>query len=214
MPVQVSDAIGATMTERLQQLQDFIDATEAAAKARGPTLPIVTPMADKLFSALSDVHDHDPDHAPRRQPVCEHLETAYDLASRAPDPVPEMAKAFAALEPYLNWAPKPGTENEPNGFFQNHANASIVGVGGLEVRDDVRIGTSLVAPHQHYPRHNHPPEEFYVVLSPGAWMHEDGPFQELQAGDLFHNTPHVWHAMQAGETPLLAVWCLWTKDAS
>lgn len=201
------------MTGRLQELQNFIDATEAATNARKSSLPIVTPLADKLFAALKEPVEADPDHRPQSQPVCEHLNDAYQQAQAAADPLPAMAKAFAALQPFLNWAPKPGTEDEPNGFFQNHANASIVGQGGLEVRDDVRIGTSLVAPHQHYPRHQHAPEEFYVVLSPGAWMHEDGPFQQLNAGDLFHNTPFVWHAMEAGNVPLLTVWCLWTKDA-
>ena len=201
------------MPGRLQQLQDFIDATEAATKARASTLPIVSPLADKLFAALKDPVDADPDHAAQTQPVCAHLDQAYSQARTASAPLPALADAFAALQPFLNWAPKPGTENEPNDFYNNHANTSIVGMGGLEDRDDVRIGASLVAPHQHYPRHCHPPEEYYVVLSPGSWMHEDGPFQKLAAGDLFHNTPHVWHAMQAGEAPLLAVWCLWTKDA-
>lgn len=201
------------MAERLQQLQDFIDATEAATRARAPTLPIVLPMAENFFAALAEPAEPDPDYTAQSQAVCAHLDEAYRQAKAAPGPVPEMAKAFAALEPFLNWAPKPGTENEANDFYNNHANAAIVGIGGLEDRDDVRIGASLVAPDQHYPRHCHPPEEFYVVLSPGAWMHEDGPFEQLKAGDLFHNTPHVWHAMQSGEVPLLAVWCLWTKDA-
>ncbi len=201
------------MAERLPQLQALIDAAEAVTTERVSSLPIVEPLAQKLFVALSEPVDGDPDHAPQQQPVCAQLHEAYHQARTGPGSLPALTDAFAALQPFLNWAPKPGTEDEPNGFFQNHANASIVGQGGLEVRDDVRIGVSLVAPHQHYPRHRHAPEEYYIVLSPGAWMHEDQPFQQLRTGDLFHNTPFVWHAMQAGDVPLLAVWLLWTKDA-
>ena len=99
-------------------------------------------------------------------------------------------------------------------FHDNHANAEIVSPAGLERRDDVRIGVSLVAPDIDYPRHRHPPEELYVVLSPGEWMKSDGPMQAKQSGDIVHNPPGVWHAMRSGDVPLLAIWCLWTAPDS
>ena len=92
------------------------------------------------------------------------------------------------------------------------ANATIIGDGGLEARPDVRIGVSLVAPGIDYPRHRHPPEELYIVLAPGNWMRDDKPLAAKRSGDLVHNPPNAWHAMQSTETPLLAIWCLWTGD--
>ena len=50
----------------------------------------------------------------------------------------------------------------PGGFV-------VVGRGGLEPRADVLIGISLLAPTVAYPEHRHPPEEVYLVLSPGEW---------------------------------------------
>jgi len=82
----------------------------------------------------------------------------------------------------------------------------------LETRNDVRIGVSLVAPGISYPRHRHPPEELYVVLSPGKWMQNDNPLALKRSGDLVHNPPNVWHSMQAVNVPLLAIWCLWVGD--
>ena len=64
-----------------------------------------------------------------------------------------------------------------------------------------------------YVKHNHPPEELYFVLAPGDWWREDLGWRARPAGSIQHNPPHAWHAMRTGETPLLAVWCLWTADA-
>ncbi|MBL8893493.1 MAG: hypothetical protein JNJ53_02765 [Rhizobiales bacterium] len=36
--------------------------------------------------------------------------------------------------------------------------------GGLEVRHDVGVDVSILAPHVTYPKHNHPPDEIYAVL--------------------------------------------------
>jgi hypothetical protein len=30
-----------------------------------------------------------------------------------------------------------------------------------------------------------------------------------RSGDLVHNPSNAWHAMQATDVPLLAIWCLW-----
>ena len=68
---------------------------------------------------------------------------------------------------------------------------------------------SLVAPDVVYPRHRHPPEELYVVLSSGRWQQNDEPWFARGSGELVHNPPNIWHAMRAGDVPLLVIWCLW-----
>jgi len=63
----------------------------------------------------------------------------------------------------------PGSEAHGEQFLDGHANATIAGPEGLEIRRDVHIGVSLKAPNVRYPDHHHPPEEIYVVLSDGQW---------------------------------------------
>ena len=82
-----------------------------------------------------------------RLPVCRHLPTALDHARRQPGPVSGLAEAFAAIEPQLNWSIRAGTEAQGEQFLNGHANATITGADGLEIRPDVRIGVSLMAPH-------------------------------------------------------------------
>ena len=66
-----------------------------------------------------------------------------------------------------------------------------------------------MAPNTRYPDHRHPPEEVYLVLSPGEWRQGDGAWHEPGPGGVVHNPPAIVHAMRSGDTPLLAIWCLW-----
>ena len=126
-----------------------------------------------------------------------------------PKPISKLTNALIKIEPKLKWYRRPEAKNFSESFFNGHANAVIVGDGGFEVRHDVRIGMSLVAPNIDYPRHRHPPEELYIVLAPGSWMQNDENLTLKTPGDLIHNSPNCWHAMQSIQTPLLAIWCLW-----
>jgi quercetin dioxygenase-like cupin family protein len=121
-----------------------------------------------------------------------------------------LADAFAVIEPLLSWKVRAGAETQGEGFLSSHANASITGSEGLEIRSDVWIGVSLLAPHTRYPDHRHPPEEIYVVLSGGQWRQGSEPWHEPGTGGLVYNPPNVVHAMRSAELPLLALWFLWT----
>jgi len=121
-----------------------------------------------------------------------------------------LADGFAAIEPRLHWAKRPAggpfaSENWPDG----HANAMIIGPVGLERRNDMQIGVSLLAPNVRYPDHNHLPEEVYVVLSPGRFKHGASDWFGRGVGGTFHNVPNVIHAMASDDVPLLAIWTLW-----
>ena len=90
-----------------------------------------------------------------------------------------------------------------NVSIDNGAGASITLAGGM---------VSLVAPGITYPDHHHPPEEVYVVLSPGEWKHGGSDWFAPGYGGLVYNVSDTVHAMRAGADPLLAIWCLWVGD--
>ena len=85
---------------------------------------------------------------------------------------------------------------------------------GLEIRRDVWIGVSLMAPHMRYPDHRHPPEEIYIALSSGEWHQASKPWHEPGIGKLVYNPPNIVHAMRSADQPLLAVWFLWTGQTN
>ncbi len=208
---------------RNTKLQHFIDATGAVIRARATDHPDMMPVADRVFSALENARNAPAPAATRstqdngarppaaRLPACSYFNAAMDAARAAPAVVAALAEALVEIEPDLTWTRRAGITPLDGAFYDSHANAIIVGKGGLEHHDAVTIGISLLAPGMPYPRHRHPPEELYVVLAPGKWMQNDGPLVARRSGDLVYNAPGIWHAMQATDAPLLAIWCLWSE---
>jgi mannose-6-phosphate isomerase-like protein (cupin superfamily) len=139
-------------------------------------------------------------HAPMRLPVCALLDEA--LAAATP-----LLEAFRTLEPQLTWTRRKGDLGDAR-FRACHANTLLVGPAGLEPREDVWIGASLMAPNTSYPVHHHPPEEVYLVLSEGAWWTEEAGWYEPGLGGTVYHRPNQHHAMRSGEKPLLALWAL------
>ena len=194
---------------RNKDLQKFINTLEEGFRSKIDNYPDAIPVFDRIFLALKNANGIPGKHQHTKLPICNFLEIAAEKARNGPKPIPELTNALIQIEPKLNWYRRPEAKNISESFFNGHANAVIVGDGGFEVRNDVRIGVSLVAPHVDYPRHCHPPEELYITLAPGKWMQNDKQLTLKNSGDLIHNSPNCWHAMQSTQSPLLAIWCLW-----
>jgi len=155
--------------------------------------------------------DQPPGEAARfaRPPVCDCLAKALEVAREVSGPIRELADAIAALDPQIVWRRRdPGRGDDP-AFADGHANAFLVGDGWPAIGDDVVIGASLLASNITYPRHRHPPEELYIVLSGGEWYRESRGWYAPGAGAHVHHEPGVVHAMRSGDEPLIALWCLW-----
>ena len=196
---------------RESNLQSFVDAARQALARRLPPPQPAGLVAGKIFSALEQAAATGK-RPPQRQPVCHYLDAALATAREAGGDIGLLADAFAAIEPGLSWAPRQGAEKAGEAFAKGHANTMIVGPGGLEPREDVWIGASLMAPEVQYIDHHHPPAEVYLVLSPGSWRQGDRPWHEPGIGGTVFNTPNIVHAMKSGTAPLFAIWCLLVQD--
>ena len=194
---------------RESDLQGLIDAVHAAfVTAALPASPVGA-MTTRFFDAARrEVGQCGVRSIGDAPPVCRYLDEALAQAATASAQTALVASAFARLAPRLTWRERVTSPNAPAGFAGHHANATLIGVDGLEVRDDIRLGASLVAPGVTYPDHEHPPEEIYLVLSDGEWRNAAQDWHEPGIGGTVHNPPGIVHAMRAGKTPLFAVWCL------
>jgi quercetin dioxygenase-like cupin family protein len=197
---------------RSPDLQLFLTRAEAAIRHGSGVDERARVAADRMFTALQTPSTQGERPGAARLPVCRHLVTALEDVGREPSPVRALADAFAVIERQLEWKVRSGAEAHGEPFLNGHANATIIGSEGLEIRGDVRIGVSLLAPQTRYPDHRHPPEEIYVVLSDGQWRQAGDPWHEPGIGGLVYNPPNVVHAMRSAEMPLLAVWFLWTEQ--
>ena len=140
-----------------------------------------------------------------RLPVCDWIARA--LAS-VPGPRQGLATAFAAIEARLEWKRRASSSPDDPVFWNGHANAMILGPGGLEGRDDLWVGATVMAPHVRYTDHSHPPEEVYVSLTPGRWWNSDMDWTDPGPNRVIYNPPGIVHAMQSGNEPFLALWYL------
>jgi quercetin dioxygenase-like cupin family protein len=197
---------------RSPDLQSFLAMAEAAIRQRSGVDGPVRVASDRIFAALKTPSVQGPRSGAARLPVCRHLGAALESLSPQAGPVRALADAFAVIEPQLSWKVRPGAEAHGEAFLRGHANTTIVGSEGLEIRGDVWIGASLLAPHTQYPNHRHPPEEIYVVMSDGQWRQANDPWHEPGSGGLVYNPPNIVHAMRSAERPLFAVWFLWTEQ--
>jgi hypothetical protein len=192
--------------ERLPSLQRCLDAVHQAIAARAPE-PAIAVCSAGVFQALAQVAPRD-DAPGRRLSPCNYWNAALDHARAARQDLAPLADALQALEPALRWYTRPGDGSASANFAQSHANAMLVGPSGLERRSDVWVGISLLAPLVRYPDHSHPPQECYLLLSPGQFRQGDAPWFEPGTGGMLFNPPGIQHAMRSGPQPLLAVWCL------
>lgn len=161
----------------------------------------------QIFAALKDAGKERTTPG-KRLAVCDHyLSQALEVKSEH-GVLQSLVARFRELEPRLEWKTRPVNDGSASDNFPlGHANAMIVGPGGLEIRDDLWLGVSLMAPRVRYPDHDHSPEETYLVLSDGEFMQEDHWFVPGIGGS-FYNPPGIKHAMLSRDTPLLALWAL------
>lgn len=224
------------MQQRQPELQRFLVSLHNALRVNTDPDSPARDVTERIMSALKTVAS--PTHPDARQfSVCDLLEEAVhglatshdgeggsvlpDANEAAPasstlkdmtassSSVVEHAQSMLALSDSFAWWQRPGADEVGEPFKSGHANSIVIGPGGLEERDDVWVGVSLLAPGIDYPVHHHPPEEVYLVLSEGQWNQNNGPWQEPGVGGVVHNPPNILHSMRSGEKPLLATWCLW-----
>jgi len=194
-------------------LQRFIDSLQFSiscrlnAYAEAADTEIARSTADVIFERLAK-SSHTPSTSPVKLPACQFFAPALNAVTSSFPDVVEPAEVLGVLEPQFVWYRRAGAEAIGEPFFNGHANAMIVGRGGIEERTDVALGCTVISPHIQYPDHRHLPAEVYLVLSKGDWRQEKKPWHEPGIGGIVYNSPNIVHAMRAHEEPLLAIWCL------
>ena len=190
------------------------------------TEPKLANLRQHLVSLLQQTSDLDAAGLTTLHTVIERLDTQGDVDQQAPrtnplsDLLPQIKQTSVALPTLcqnmvssvidladdLPWYQRP-VANNPS-FMESHVNAQIIGPEGLEVRQDLIVGVTLMRPDIDYPDHQHEPEEIYLVLSEGNWRQDNIPWHTPGLGGLVYNPSNVFHGMKSLSTPLIALWCL------
>ena len=179
-------------------LSDFLEAAEAGlAVTTGAASELAAEVVARWRGSLGV-----PRVAGEWLPVCDWIAPA---VARNPG---ALAHSFAKLAPGLRWQRRASADPSDAAFWNGHANALIFGPGGLEERDDVWLGVTVMAPGTLYPDHHHPPAEVYLPLSAGEWWNAGMAWVDPGLQGFIYNPPGILHAMRAGQGPFLALWFL------
>jgi hypothetical protein len=193
--------------QRDEELQRFVDAALAAYRAHAPGLEARASL-DRIVAALQSPGTRRM-RPGSRLPVCSHLLTGLAVET-GDESLRALIETFRTIEPYLQWQRRGSFDDTASkNFNDGHANAMILGPAGLEHRNDIWIGATLMAPFVRYTDHSHAPEETYLVLSEGDFRQGDADWFTPGVGGCFYNPPWVKHAMRSGAGPLFAFWALW-----
>jgi hypothetical protein len=187
--------------DRSPEITAFLQASVTALRSscRGEALAAAQRVIDRFATSGS------PNPKPARLPVCDWIAPA--LTEAPPERV-ALAETFAALEGQLHWTRRRQSTPADGAFWDGHANAMILGPGGLEERGDLWIGATVIAPALRYADHDHPPEEVYLSLTPGSWWNAQMDWTDPGPTGAIYNPPGIAHAMRSGTGPLLAIWYL------
>jgi hypothetical protein len=187
---------------RQPEVQAFLDASGLALRAA--TIGAAAQAAETVIKrwAVAGVSGG----GAARLPVCDWIAPALDLASSGPRS--GLASAFAQIERQLRWTRRGSAEINEQTFWNGHSNAVILGPGGLETRDDLWIGVTVMAPGVQYVDHHHAPEEVYLSLTPGEWWNAEMDWTDPGPTGAIYNPPGIAHAMRSGVGPFLALWYL------
>lgn len=149
-----------------------------------------------------------------RLPACDHLDEALSSGGESGS-LNDLAAAFRAVEPFVAWRRRPDPHGTSMGAYEDgHANAIVVGPGGIWDRPDIFLGATLMAPHVRYPDHDHAPEEVYLVLAPGQFLQGRGTWFGVGTGGSFYNPPGIKHSMRSMDEPFLTFWALRSAAAT
>jgi len=118
----------------------------------------------------------------------------------------ERALKFVELAPSLRWIPSHRWDDEGHDRALSVL-SDVFDLPGMEV------GIMYVDQGCTYPLHHHPPQELYLTVSGAARWRFGGAenLVEMQPNMTLYNHPSDLHTVEAGETPLVAMYILWGK---
>ncbi|SME97355.1 MULTISPECIES: dimethylsulfonioproprionate lyase family protein [unclassified Pseudomonas] len=119
-----------------------------------------------------------------------------------------LVECIERLLPDAVWIKRHAALNEDVHFVDRHRHALVIGKGSRIQCDAITLGLMVMAPGVRYPFHNHPPREFYLVLSEGEWYQEGCGWFRPGPGGVVYNPQSIVHTVQSGARPLLALWGL------
>jgi quercetin dioxygenase-like cupin family protein len=165
-------------------------------------------------AAKSFLADLPPSQTLRERPVTASLLSIVSRLDELGSTTPETAALVAAVLRSASsqaWRQPYTLEDFGADFATRSAWFPIADRDGPLVMHEGLVEIMLLDSKIKYPMHSHSPEELYVVLAGEVWWEAEDDLEApawRHAGDILHHPSHRFHALTAGEKPVLLL-TLW-----
>ncbi|MEM9581161.1 MAG: dimethylsulfonioproprionate lyase family protein [Pseudomonadota bacterium] len=140
---------------------------------------------------------------PHHCPCADYLEADSALVSRSYAP---LQQAIIAASPVVQWRETYKDTDIGADFMDRFGCYSVIGAGGPFTSDTLWVWVVYMPAGLDYPRHHHPGEELYIVISGEAEFRRDGAAREtLREGDTVLHASNQPHATQTFAHPVLCL---------
>jgi len=119
----------------------------------------------------------------------------------------EVAAAINDVAKNLDWVSSKTGPFASMNIETAHAHAIIAGTSGLEEREDVTLGLTIMEPYSRFPDHVQYRARVFLALSDCEFLCDDRGWQQATPGSAFYNEAGHTVAMRCTARPLLAAWC-------
>ncbi|KSV60995.1 hypothetical protein N185_37650 [Sinorhizobium sp. GW3] len=141
----------------------------------------------------------------------DHLDTALEAASVVEGPLAAVVSCLGELHSNLCWYRGETGPYASVNFVQDHAHSLLVGQGGIEERDDIELGLTVMGPFSRSPDHRRELPVAYLALSRGEVQVGDNDWASYFPGEIFFADEGDHVAMRCTRSPLLLLWCQRTQ---
>ena len=117
-----------------------------------------------------------------------------------------LSDALADLRDVMAWHQGPAGPYASVNFERDHAHAVLIGEHGLEQRNDVRIGLTILAPYTRFPDYIQPYPSVVLPLTEGEFTLEGGDWSRRRLGTALHYPVGSHFAMRSTARPLMMLW--------
>ncbi len=112
-----------------------------------------------------------------------------------------LASDLKAMDELLRWSPGRSGPYAGRSFEAQHSHAIIVGPGGLEERQDLRVGLTLMAPYCRFPDHQPHQARAYLALSSSEFCVGADGWEHINPGAVFFVNCGEWIALRCISGP-------------
>ncbi|WP_170985995.1 dimethylsulfonioproprionate lyase family protein [Rhizobium sp. AU243] len=116
------------------------------------------------------------------------------------------ASTLGALTDKLTWLRAEGGPYASLNFGRNHAQAALVGPGGIEERSDLMIGLIAMTPYTRVPDHRQNQPQVCIHLTEGEFLSADGEWRCAVDGTPFYHQADSDFTMRSTSRPLIMLW--------